>query len=336
MKVFHIKSTDTSAEATRRFADLVLSLAELGIRQYVVMDANEIIEARFQEAGIPFSVQKFSGLFDLRTQQAAQQIAESFGPHIIQTHSPDSATISAKIRFNAVRVCFAEDDPEQHKKVAGASDIVLSVSYPQQGAPLDYDILPVPPLVKGCGNNAPDQPAAGNVIGTVADLVPGNHINTVFKALRDIPQTRFHILGDGPEKQALLTKAQKQAIHDRIDLIDTQTTPRDFFKNLDLCVVPFREAGIDRVTLESWSCGCCVLSAMPPERSPITDEEDGILIGNDDVMAWREKIKALLNDPQKRQAIAKAGQEKFKTMHRPERAITSYLQAYETALRIKI
>ena len=76
MKIFHIKAPDCSTETKNRFADLVCAFASIGMSQYVLMNADEHLENLFTDLDVPYHIQKFSGLFDLRTQQAAQQTTQ--------------------------------------------------------------------------------------------------------------------------------------------------------------------------------------------------------------------------------------------------------------------
>ncbi len=338
MKIFHIKAADATEEMERRFADLVEALAALGIRQYVIMSASPERQAQFDRIKVPYTIQKFSGLFDLRTLQAAQQIAESFGPHLIQTHTPDAVTLAAKIQFNTVRIGFAASDVAQHKRTLAASDIALSVAYPQQGAALDYDILPVPPLVQDLCPDGRPQPKTSDekpVIGCMLDASDIYRIEPVLQAIRDISGIHLHICGRGPALESWQNAAKRQAIHDRTFFTEHCDNAQQFLTGLDLCIVPHRSGGTDRLTLETWSCGTCVLSGMPPERSPIEHESNGYLIDGNNVLAWRENIKSLLQNNALRTQLGKAGRESYMASHQASRAISSYLQAYETALRLK-
>lgn len=342
MRVFHIKSTDCTLEAENRFADMVSAFAGLGINQHVLMSPDQYLEDLFKAQDIAFNTQKFSGLFDLRTQQAAQQIIESYGPHIIQTHSPGSASVISKIRNDAVRISFADEDREQNRKTRTNNGITLSICYPQHGAPLDYDLLPVPPLVINHATN--DQPvlkAALNtpedkpLVGTMLDLESAYDVDKVFAAIREIPDLHFLIIGKEGNRTELDNKARKQAVHDRVRFIEDHHNWPALLKALDICIVPHRDRGIDRLTLEGWSCGACILSAMPATLSPVTDGEDGILVSGNDALKWRTAIKEIVANEDLRKTLGQRGLAKYKNAYDPARIVRQYLQAYETALRIK-
>lgn len=338
MKIFHIKSPDCTRETERRFADLVSAFAALGISQHVLMNAEDSHTARFSAHYVPAEVQKFSGLFDLRTQQAAQRIADEFKPHIVMIHAPGAGTVAAKIRSDALRLGFTETGA-----AAPPCDIALSVGYGGGGKKMDYDMLPVPPLVgtaqqqqAPAARAAYDTPEDKPLIGTMIDLDDRYDLAVLLGAIREIPELHFWIIGQGKNKDAFQEKARKQAVHDRVRFIEDDSVWPALLGALDLCVVPRRETGADRLTLEAWSCGVPVLSGMPAGQTPITHGQDGWLTQGRDALKWREALKQLLPDAELRRKLACGGLERYSKAYAPGQVIRTYLQACETALRIKI
>jgi len=323
-------------EVEHRFTDMVRALSTLGIGQHVLMAPNGRCEDIFASLGVPYDIQKFSGMFDLRTQQAGQQIADSLGPHIIQVHSLASASAAAKIRHTALHIGFA--GPLR----PASCDILLSVEYGHGGRKLDYDILPVPPLVYGMlatetlARKDHDTPEGKPLIGTMIDLTEDYDVIPLLGAIREIPDLHFWIGGRGDQREILQEKARKQAVHDRVHFIEPGETSAAFLRALDFCIVPHRAIGADRLTLEAWACGVCVLSAMPAGRTPITNGTNGFLAAGNDALKWREALKTALADPTLRARLAIAGQEEYAKSYTPDRIIRNYLQAYETALRVKV
>lgn len=328
-------------EMDQRFADLVGAFAALGISQHVLMAPDERHEARFAALSVPYAIQKFSGLFDLRTSRAAQKIADEYRPHIIQTHSPGSVAVAAKLGAGALRLGFA-DDPQENGGAALPCDLLLAVDYHRTGRKLDFDILPVPPLVCDPGNceaaprAAYDTPEGKPLIMAMADLDAGYDFAALLGAIREIPDVYFWIVGRGERRAALQEKARKQAVHDRVRFIEEDSDWPSLLRAADLCVVPRRETGTDRLTLQAWACGVCVISGMPPGRTPVTHKTDGLLVDGEDPLKWREAIRQILPDAGLRQTLATAGRQKYIKSYGPGQVIKNYLQSYETALRVKI
>ncbi len=342
MRIFHIKATDCTLEMEHRFTDLVSALSDLGISQHVLMNPDDYLETRLKERNVPFHTQKFNGMFDLRSQQAAQQIAESFGPHIIQMHSPESATMATKIKHNSLRMGFAHDNENKNSKNPSSSGLVLSIGYMRQEEPLDYNSLPVMPLVYNTGTDKTiisrsdfDTPDDKPLIGTMVDLIPQYDLEIIFQALRDISGSHFWVIGKGEHKKSFEHSARKQAVHDKVRFIEEYHNWPRLLEALDLCVVPQKKIGTDRLTLEAWSCGVCVLSGASANHSPVTHGQDGRLVAGNNRLKWHEEITNILADKKLRQNMAQAGQEKYKDSYTPDRVVGRYLQSYETALKIK-
>jgi len=343
MKIFHIKSSDCTMQATHRFADLVCALASIGIKQHVLMSADPHLESQFIDMEISFDVQKFGGLFDLRTQQAAQHIAGSFGPHIIQTHSPNSASVIAKLNHDALRIGFAHENEDTNKKILVNNNIMLATDYASFGGPLDYNILSVPPLVFNPGPDVIpaerdlfDTPPDVPLLGTMIDFSEDYDIPTILAALRGIEEAHLWLIGQGPAKTIFMDKARKQAVHDRVRIIEDVSNWPSLLKALDLCVVPLRSNATDRLTLEAWACAVPVLSSMPAEHTPIADSTNGWLLEKNDVICWRDTIKTLLADEDQLAAIGSAGQQAYQKSYEATQIVRRYLQSYETGLRIAV
>ncbi len=341
MKILHVKAGDRSLETDNRFADLVKALTLFDIDQRVLMAADKAREEAVEALGIPCHVEKFGGMFDLRTQQATQQILESYRPHLIQLHTRDSSSVLTKISHDSICVGFADNAADKKQK-AGA-DISLAVSHSFREDPMDYDILPVPPLVyndngniKAAARSAYDTPDDKPLIGTMIDLDAGYDLDKIFQAIKEIGGLHFWVIGSAAHKSAVETQARKKAVQDKVRFIEASDQWPSLLKALDLCVVPQRLEGADRLTLEAWSCGVPVLSAMPASRSPINNNEDGWLLPANDRLKWSENLKGLLEETVSRDAQAKAGQERYRKSYSAEHVIRNYLGAYETALKVKV
>lgn len=329
MKICHIAAADLTLESRNRFADLVFALSEIGVGQTVIMGADESLEAAFTQKSVPCHLLKFGGLFDLRPQQTANNIISRFEPHIIQTHTRGAATIASRILHPAAQVGFADG-----KGVAPEHCICLMTSY--HDAAGDDCLLPVPALIYDYGQKQGVPPGKILRTGAILDLGRAYRLDTIFKAMREIGDMRFTIMGEGPQRKNLEQAARRQAVHDRVFFAEPAMPAADFFADLDLCLVPLLQTeGIDRLTLEAWSRGIAVLSGMPPDRSPVRHGETGWLAENDDVLAWRAHLKTIIADRELLRSIGNAGQAQYRKAHAAGRVIAAYLHAYETALRAK-
>lgn len=87
MRILHIIGGDHSDIEQALITGLIGALNLPGIDQMVILRANDTLESVLGNRNIPFFVEKFGGLFDLKTQKAINEYAAAFQPHIVQSHS---------------------------------------------------------------------------------------------------------------------------------------------------------------------------------------------------------------------------------------------------------
>lgn len=335
MKILHIISPERTMEAEQRFIDLAGALHRLGVQQRLLTPADDTLSALLAARELRAETARFKGLFDLRTQAAVKNLAAEYEPHIIQTHCAVSADLAAKSGFPAVRIGFADG--------YGAPDrgLRLITGYGASGIGLDIDLFPVPPLVDRAAlptnGKTAKKSGAPFLAGMMIDWMDRYETDRIFGAIKSIPGLRLRIAGRGPEEESYRRQAEQMGVADRVlfTAADGQEWPR-LLEDLDLCVVPRRTAGIDRLTVQAWSCGLCVASAMPPGATPITHGVTGWLVEDGgSIRGWRAAFKDLLSDAARRAALAEAGRRAYEDGMTADIAVRRYLQAYETALKVK-
>src|SRR5207247_318143 len=65
------------------------------------------------------------------------------------------------------------------------------------------------------------------------------------------PQSRFHIAGEGPEKESLVKLAKKLGIAERVAFLGLVERPHEFFGSIDVFVLSSRWEGMPNVVLEA-------------------------------------------------------------------------------------
>ena len=94
MRILHILSKDITPAQEERFLRLLNILMAVSHEHTALSCAAPLIEEKLAEKNIPHDIQKFGGMFDLRTKKSFENIIHSFNPHIIVSHSQDSATFT--------------------------------------------------------------------------------------------------------------------------------------------------------------------------------------------------------------------------------------------------
>lgn len=160
-----------------------------------------------------------------------------------------------------------------------------------------------------CG--APD-PAAPPVIGALGRLIERKGFADLLEAAA-LLAARGHgfelrIGGSGPAEAALRAKVDRLRLAPRVRFLGWVENKRGFFEPLDVFCVPSREEPFGIVVLEAMAHGRAVVAAAAPgPREIISDGVDGLLVPPASPPALADALAALLEDPSRRQALARAG-----------------------------
>jgi glycosyltransferase involved in cell wall biosynthesis len=131
------------------------------------------------------------------------------------------------------------------------------------------------------------------------------------------PGIRLIVAGSGPLSETLCQQAKTLSIADQITFLGmiTQAELPARYRRATLCIAPFRVAdsgdqeGLGLVLVEALGCGCPVIASdLPAVRDVICDGESGLLVPPSDPQALAVAICRLLNDPERRHALAARGQ----------------------------
>jgi glycosyltransferase involved in cell wall biosynthesis len=146
------------------------------------------------------------------------------------------------------------------------------------------------------------------VVGGVGQLIPRKAFEVLVDAVAQLPEPRppLVILGDGPERQRLETRARDAGV--RLVLPGFREDPYRFIAGFDISVLPSKAEGMPLVVLESMALGvACIASAVAGTPEIIEDGRTGLLVPAGDAEALTGALRRLLEDVPYRQAIAAAG-----------------------------
>jgi glycosyltransferase involved in cell wall biosynthesis len=152
------------------------------------------------------------------------------------------------------------------------------------------------------------------IIGTLARLDPRKGIRILLDAMpRLIPEYPALLLlvgGAGEEQEALERQARALGIADRVVFVGPVQDPRDFYRRLDLFVLPSLDEGFGLVLLEAMATGVPVIGTRVggvPEI--LTHGVNGWLVEPGDPVALAAGIRILWADPALRRQVAQEGRQ---------------------------
>ncbi len=123
---------------------------------------------------------------------------------------------------------------------------------------------------------------------------------------------RLLILGEGNGRAELIQLAQALGIEHDVDLPGFDKNPFKFMARCTLFVLSSRFEGLPGVLIQAMACGVPVIATdcpSGPSEIIMADGQDGFLTPVGDAQVLAEKILFLLDNPEKRDAMARHGRE---------------------------
>lgn len=156
------------------------------------------------------------------------------------------------------------------------------------------------------------------ILGFVGTLCPRKGLDLLLKACTSLYETgksQFHIvlLGnyDRESDNKWLSDVVRETGSENFLSIIGYKSPELFYKIFDIFVLPSRLEGFPLVTIEAMlSGGCCVRSNVEGAYDQIDDGKTGFLFENENVEQLSSILKFLIENPDRRTEVAKAGREK--------------------------
>jgi glycosyltransferase involved in cell wall biosynthesis len=149
-------------------------------------------------------------------------------------------------------------------------------------------------------NPADDVPEGARVLLAVARLTDQKGIDVAIRALAELPDdTVLVVLGEGPERPALLRLARELGVEARVFLLGRVPDVAAWLGRATILVHPARWEGFGLGVLEAMLAGLPVVatdvSALP---ELVVDGETGVLVKPDDAEALASGIVRALDQPQ--------------------------------------
>lgn len=148
----------------------------------------------------------------------------------------------------------------------------------------------------------PWDPAASPVVGYVGTLHPRKRAMSLAPlaaaVLARVPDARFLVVGDGPERKGLEAACAGLRIADRFTFAGYAESVGPFFRRMNVLVHPSMNEGSSNAILEAMAASVPVVAyAVSGNRETVVDGETGVLVGDGDVDALASAAARLLEQP---------------------------------------
>lgn len=170
-------------------------------------------------------------------------------------------------------------------------------------------------------------------IGTVGRLtVEKGHsylIETFEKAVKEFPDTKLLIVGDGPLKESLESRAMSLGLKDNIIFTGIRNDIPELLSIMDIFVLPSLKEGMPMVLLEAMAARKAIIATKVGAVIKIIDDGvTGLLIKPTDVNSMCDCLTRLLKNTEKARLLSEKAYEKVKSEFSASKMAEQYFGEY--------
>lgn len=341
MRVLQIMAGNKNGGAELYSTDIMLSLHEAGLEQRIVMRPTAPRFAELAQAGLAMAPEVLHTRWHLLQRQRLRRLVESYRPDIIHCWMRRAVSLVAPGAAPAIIGWYG--DYEEQQKHFGACTHFIGVTQDlvrhayESGAkpgtafyvPTFPSVEDAPPLERASLGTPPSKKAL--LILSRLHKVKG--IDIALHALALLPDCHLWIAGSGPEEAGLKTLAKELGVADRAKFLGWRTDRGALLRAADICLLPSRYEPFGTVILDAWSTATPFIACESDgPKATIRNGANGMLVPVDNPPALAGAVRAVLDNPELRQRIAKTGHEEY-LVHFTRAAVTgAMLRTYETIL----
>lgn len=361
LRVCHLVSGDVWAGAEAVVWNLLSAQAKQANLEVSVIIMNEgRLEKLLREAGIPTWLISESEHTPWDLLRAVEQALKEITPTIVHSHRYKENLLSYFLawRHGASSVVTLHGHTEKFRDpfvrakflflrafayriawlvdayfIAVSEDMRTLHRRPPQRCIVIPNGIPIPdesPRIKAAANQTKNR---APVIGWVGRMVPVKGVTVLLDAIAQMPpgprQPSLLLVGDGPERSALKSRAQLLGIAERVRFVGFVTDPHSYIAHMDLFALPSLHEGTPIALLEAMGAGVPVVAAAVggiPEI--IKDGEAGCLVNSHSPSAWASTLTELVNDPGRARTIAERGRRLVQKQYSVEVMAARYIEVY--------
>jgi glycosyltransferase involved in cell wall biosynthesis len=176
------------------------------------------------------------------------------------------------------------------------------------------------------------------VVGNVAALVPHKGQRHLIEAamivLRQVPDARFVIAGEGELRESLERMIKENRLEKHVILAGFRPDVLSLHKAFDIFVMSSVTEGLGTSLLDAMACGKPIVATTAggiPEV--VVDGETGFLVPPRDHRAMAEALVKLLKDPELRKKMGHAGLARARRKFSADRMVQETLKVYKRVAR---
>jgi L-malate glycosyltransferase len=159
-------------------------------------------------------------------------------------------------------------------------------------------------------------PPEAPLIATICRLNRVKAVNDLLDAaalvIKEHPAARFMIIGDGPDREALMEQAQRSSISSRVIFTGFRSDTAQILPQLTISVLSSLTEGLSNTLLESMGAGVPVVATRVGGNTEIVAEGiTGLLVPPRDPISLKQAICRVLEDPVLAARMGSAGRQRI-------------------------
>jgi glycosyltransferase involved in cell wall biosynthesis len=155
-------------------------------------------------------------------------------------------------------------------------------------------------------------PDGGPIVAVVANLWPVKDHRTLIEAAallhRRVPAVRFALVGDGPERTALLRRIADLGLRDTVHLLGTRYDVPALLARASAFCLPSRAEGLSNAIMEAMAARLPVVATRAGGNAElVADGITGFVVEVGDAEAMADRLAVLLSDRARARALGECG-----------------------------
>jgi glycosyltransferase involved in cell wall biosynthesis len=171
------------------------------------------------------------------------------------------------------------------------------------------------------------------IVGFVGRFAPQKQPLMLLEALRGIPDVELLMIGGGELESDMRSRIRQFGIRATIlDRVPNEDLP-GLLQSCSLFALPTRFEGSPKAVMEAMACGLPIVSTDAPGMEDVL--EDGVQgrkVPMENVEAFREAIRDLLDHPDRARTMGELGRQRIMERFSIERAVERELELYDRLL----
>jgi sugar transferase (PEP-CTERM/EpsH1 system associated) len=181
-------------------------------------------------------------------------------------------------------------------------------------------------------------PANAFVLVQVARLDPikdhGTAVRSFARLAEQRPDSRFLLVGDGPERPAIEQLISQHGLSERVHVLGTRTDVKRLLAGADLFVLSSTSEGIPLTLIEAMAAGLPVVATRVGGVAEVVEHgKTGFLVPAGDVAGLAERMVHLADNAAERTDLGQRGRSRAEALFSEDAMIARYDRLYRDMLR---